>query len=104
MTKHRIKLGLIAVMLLSIASGASGSAFRAKAYPELLKKAGKFGAKDCLFCHKREQGGEGWNARGQWLLDEKERRKSDAVDVDWLEDYKEPDKEKKKEGGTEHGR
>src|SRR2546429_9905019 len=96
MTKQSIKLGLSIALLISIASGLS---FRAKADPELLKKAGKFGAKDCLFCHKREQGGEGWNARGQWLLDEKERRKSDAVDVDWLEDYKEkePEKEKKKE-------
>jgi len=101
MTKQSIKLGLIFVALILVASG---SAFRATAYPELLKKAERFGAKDCLFCHKQEQGGEGWNARGQWLLDEKEKRKSDAVDVDWLEDYKEPEKEKKKEGGTERVR
>lgn len=104
MMKQSIKLGLIFVALILVASG---SAFRATAYQEYLKKAEKFGAKDCLFCHVQEDGGVGWNARGEWLLDEKEKRKSDAVDVNWLEDYKEkkePEKEKKKEGGTERVR
>jgi hypothetical protein len=66
-----------------------GSSFSTKAYPPFLRKAQKFGAKDCTFCHTQPTGGEGWNERGNWLIAEKERRKADAVDVEWLADYKE---------------
>src|ERR1043166_1410003 len=65
------------------------------AYPPFLAKARKFGAKDCTFCHVAPEGGAPWNARGQWLIKEKERRGADAVDVEWLAEYKEsgvPDK------------
>jgi hypothetical protein len=103
MTQQQIKLGLMALALFAIASG---PIFQARAYEEFLKPAAKFGAKDCLFCHQQAEGGEGWNARGQWLLDEKERRKADEVYVHWLEDYKEKDedKDKKKVGGVKNGR
>jgi ketosteroid isomerase-like protein len=33
-------------------------------------------------------GGPPWNERGKWLIAEKSRRKADAVDVEWLTDYK----------------
>ena len=59
------------------------------AYPPFLAKARKFGAKDCTFCHVAAEGGAPWNARGQWLIKEKERRGADAVDVEWLAEYKE---------------
>jgi hypothetical protein len=59
------------------------------AYPPFLAKARKFGAKDCTFCHVAPEGGAPWNARGQWLIKEKERRGADAIDVEWLADYKE---------------
>ena len=59
------------------------------AYPPFLAKARKFGAKDCTFCHVAPEGGAPWNARGQWLIKEKERRGADAVDVEWLAEYKE---------------
>ena len=59
------------------------------AYPPFLAKARKFGAKDCTFCHIAPEGGAPWNARGQWLIKEKERRGADAIDVEWLADYKE---------------
>ena len=85
MTKNLIKLSIAVV----ISIGVLGSSFTTKAYPPFLRKAQKFGAKDCLFCHKEPEGGEGWNKRGQWLIAEKERRKADAVDVEWLADYKE---------------
>src|SRR5262249_14754554 len=66
-------------------------------YPPLLAKAKKFGAKDCTFCHVDPEGGPPWNARGQWLIKEKERRNADAVDPEWLVDYKPaPDNAKKK--------
>lgn len=59
------------------------------AYPPFLAKARKFGAKDCTFCHVAPEGGAPWNARGQWLIKEKERRSADAIDVEWLAEYKE---------------
>jgi hypothetical protein len=82
--KLSIALSFVAVML----------AFspKATAYPPFVKKAEKFGAKNCLFCHKQPSGGEGWNERGEWLIAEKDKRKADAVDPEWLADYKE-DKE-----------
>src|SRR5215813_15258802 len=100
MTIKLIKL-LIAVL---VTASFVGSSFNTAAYPAFLRKAVKFGAKNCLFCHKNPEGGEGWNERGNWLIAEKERRKADAVDIDWLSDYKEGEKkdedkkEDKKEG------
>jgi len=54
------------------------------AYPPFLFKARKFGAKDCTFCHINPEGGPPWNDRGKWLIQEKEKRKADQVDVEWL--------------------
>jgi hypothetical protein len=58
------------------------------AYQAYMTKAKKFGAEDCLFCHVQENGGVGWNERGDWLIDEKTKRKAEKIDVDWLVDYK----------------
>jgi hypothetical protein len=88
MTKKLIKVSIAIV----ITAGVLGSSFSTQAYPPFLRKAQKFGAKDCLFCHKEPEGGEGWNERGQWLIAEKEKRKADAIDVEWLADYKEGEK------------
>lgn len=90
--KFSIALALLTIMI--------GSALKTEAYPPFLRQASKFGAKNCLFCHKDAQGGEGWNERGQWLIDEKTRRKADAIDVVWLEEYKEPEKPEKKADET----
>jgi hypothetical protein len=85
MTIKLIKLSIAVVVI----AGAVGSSFSTKAYPAFLRKAQKFGAKNCLYCHKQPTGGEGWNPRGEWLIAEKERRKADEVDPEWLVDYKE---------------
>ena len=85
MAKKLIKLSIATVII----AGVVGSSFSTRAYPPFLRKAQKFGAKDCTFCHTQPTGGEGWNERGNWLIAEKERRKADAVDVEWLADYKE---------------
>jgi hypothetical protein len=85
MTKKLVKLTIAIVVI----AGVVGSSFSTRAYPPYLRKAQKFGAKNCLFCHKEPEGGEGWNERGQWLIAEKERRKAEAVDPEWLTDYKE---------------
>src|SRR5215475_15314069 len=86
-----IKLIKLSIAIVVIA-GVAGSSFSTKAYPAFLRKAQKFGAKNCLYCHKQPTGGEGWNERGEWLIAEKERRKADAVDPEWLVDYKEGEK------------
>jgi hypothetical protein len=65
------------------------------AYPPFVGKAAKFGAKDCKFCHTTMDGGPPFNARGKWLVKEKSRRKADAVDPEWLADYKPAKKTKK---------
>src|SRR5260370_24612841 len=70
------------------ASTVGALAGRTFGYPPFVKKAAKFGAKDCTFCHVQPDGGAPWNTRGQWLIQEKEKRKADAVDVEWLADYK----------------
>lgn len=94
MTKNLIKTS-IAILLLG---GLLGSSLKTKAYPAYLRQAQKFGAKGCTFCHLKPEGGEGWNERGQWLIDEKDRRKADAIDVEWLAEYKEGEK---KEGNKD---
>ena len=58
------------------------------AYPPFLAKAKKFGAKDCRFCHVKAEGGEPYGPRGKWLISQKAKRNADAVDPEWLADYK----------------
>ena len=70
----RCAVGVAALLLASAASG----------NPELLPEALKYGAKDCAFCHVSPGGGAGNNERGQWLIDERERRGAKAVDAAWL--------------------
>src|SRR5262249_25571645 len=84
-TVRTAKVALSIVFLCSVVGIFAG---RSLAYPPFLAKSKKFGAKDCTFCHVDPEGGPPWNARGQWLSKEKERRGADAVDPDWLADYK----------------
>lgn len=62
----------------------------ARTYPPFLAKAKSMGlpAKDCTYCHVNAAGGEPYNARGKWLIAEKERRGASSVDTAWLKDYK----------------
>ena len=63
----------------------------AKAYPPFVEYAKRLGypAKDCTYCHVGLQGGsDKLNARGEWLVAEKVRRRLVAVDVKWLKDYR----------------
>lgn len=88
MTKNLIKM----TIAVAAAAFVLGSTLTTNAYPPFLKKSAKFGAKDCTFCHKQAEGGEGWNDRGNWLIAEKDKRKADAIDVEWLAEYKEAEK------------
>ena len=80
-----IKVLAAIIFLASVVASLASQAF---AYPPFVAKAKKFGAKDCTFCHVDPEGGPPWNERGMWLIKEKERRKVDVVDVEWLADYK----------------
>src|SRR5215471_11690928 len=81
----RIKIVISVIFLVGFIAALAGKSL---GYPPLLAKAKKFGAKDCTFCHVDPEGGPPWNERGQWLIKEKERRKADTVDVEWLSEYK----------------
>jgi ketosteroid isomerase-like protein len=80
-----IKLTIGVVFVAAIVAALAVESF---AYPPFLAKSRKFGAKDCTFCHVDPAGGAPWNDRGQWLIKEKERRGADAVNVEWLAEYK----------------
>lgn len=80
-----VKLGIVFIFIAGITVALAGEAF---GYPPFLIKARKFGAKDCTFCHIEPEGGPPFNERGQWLLNEKERRQAEVVDPVWLADYK----------------
>jgi hypothetical protein len=86
--------GRLVIVLGFITSMAAAFSTESYGYPPFLDQAKKFGAKDCRFCHLKAEGGEGQNARGKWLIKEKERRGADAVDPEWLVDYK-PARKKK---------
>ena len=79
--KVLVALIFIAAIVVALSSQTFG-------YPPFLVKAKKFGAKDCTFCHVDPDGGPPWTDRGKWLIAEKERRKAETVDVEWLADYK----------------
>ncbi|MEN3331880.1 MAG: hypothetical protein V7641_1245 [Blastocatellia bacterium] len=93
----RFKLIIAASFVVAVVAAMVTQSF---AYPPFLAKARKFGAKDCTFCHVAPEGGAPWNARGQWMIKEKARRGADAVDVEWLADYKEGGMEDKKPADT----
>jgi hypothetical protein len=75
----------VAVALL----GGAGSAFATMPMQKQAKEAG-FPATNCLYCHNDKlpkKGAAAVNGRGQWLVDEKDKRKAKEVDVTWLKDY-----------------
>lgn len=78
----------VLVAVIFIASMIAALSTQTFGYPPFLIKAKKFGAKDCTFCHIDPEGGPPWNDRGKWLIGEKERRRAETVDVEWLADYK----------------
>lgn len=83
MNKHFIKTTLTLIFV----AGMLSAAISTQAYPPFVKQSAKFGAKDCTFCHTKPEGGEGWNKRGEWLMAEKDKRKADKVEIDWLSEY-----------------
>ena len=60
------------------------SSFPLEAKPEYFEAATRYGAQDCTFCHGSSSGGEGLNERGEWLLQYRDRRDRQNIDVHWL--------------------
>ena len=61
------------------------------------KKAKELGypATNCLYCHVDKlpkKDAHKFNERGQWLVDQKEKRKAKEVDAAWLKEYVEKKK------------
>ena len=59
-------------------------------------KAAGFEAKNCLYCHGEKlpkKDSMTFNERGKFLMAQKEEKKAEAVDVNWLKEYQEQDKE-----------
>lgn len=88
-----VRLSMMSALKLSIAAAFAIFVMmlpesRSLAYPNFLREARKFGARDCSFCHVHPEGGNSWNERGLWLIREKDRRKAEVIDVNWLADYK----------------
>ena len=58
-------------------------------------KAAGFPAANCQYCHNEKlpkKGAATNNARGQWLVAEKEKRQAKEIDLAWLKDYTEEKK------------
>jgi hypothetical protein len=87
-SEEKVKRIKVLIALIILAGAGIAMVNDSLAYPPFLPKSKKFGARDCTFCHVNAEGGEPHNERGQWLIKEKERRKADAVDPEWLVGYK----------------
>jgi hypothetical protein len=85
----------VIIALVFVAAVMAALTTQSLAFPPFVGKAAKFGARDCKFCHTKADGGTPFNARGNWLIKERTRRKADAVDPEWLVDYKPAKKSKK---------
>lgn len=95
---NRFKVAIFSIFVASIVVSLAGEAL---GFPPFLIKARKFGAKDCTFCHIDPDGGVPFNPRGKWLIMERDKRKADTVDVEWLVDYEAAKGEEKKEDKKE---
>jgi hypothetical protein len=79
------------VSALALLAWVAGAGF-ASATMQIQKKAKELGypAQTCQFCHNEKlpkKDAVSHNARGQWLLAEKAKRKAKEVDPSWLKDY-----------------
>ncbi len=88
--KKQIKLVRLAVVAAFTLLYFVAVAPTARTYPPFQQKAKALGfpANDCSYCHVNAAGGQPYNARGNWLTQQKEKRSANAVDVSWLKEYK----------------
>ena len=99
MNKAGIGIGMAAA-LVGVGTWLAGTGVATATMP-IQKKARELGhpATNCLYCHSDKlpkKGAAGFNDRGKWLHEEKEKRKAKEVDAAWLKDYVEKKVEEKK--------
>jgi len=93
MIRIRIGAGVGLVVTAMVLSGAA-TASASMAMQKKAKDAG-FAATNCQYCHEDKlpkKEAHASNDRGKFLVAEKDKRKASEIDVNWLKDYKEPDK------------
>jgi hypothetical protein len=95
MSKAGVKFGL-AVALAGVGTWLAGTGVATATLP-IQKKAKELGyaAANCQYCHvdklpKKDD--HKFNERGEWLHEQKEKKKAKEVDVTWLKDYVEKKK------------
>ena len=73
----------------------AGAASASQAMVKKAKEAGITSVQNCQSCHVDKlpkKDAHKVNERGQWLVDEKAKRKAKEIDVTWLKEYVEPKK------------
>ena len=74
-----------------------GAASATLAYQKKAKELGITCVQNCQSCHVDKlpkKGASKANERGQWLIDQKEKRKVKEIDVAWLKEYVEKTEKK----------
>jgi hypothetical protein len=95
--KMRNRTNVLAGLVAAAVLGSASSVFATMPMQKKAKEAG-YPATNCLYCHNEKlpkKGAVTQNDRGQWLLDEKKKRKAEDIDMTWLKDYVEKKDEKK---------
>jgi hypothetical protein len=95
MRRPGVKLGL-AFALVGLGTWLAGTGVATATLP-IQKKAKELGhpATNCQYCHEDKlpkKDAHKFNERGQWLVDQKEKRKAKEVDAAWLKEYVEKKK------------
>ena len=96
MRTQRVGVGLTAAVL-CVGAWLAGTGVATATLP-IQKKAKELGytaVTNCQSCHVDKlpkKGASKANERGQWLIDQKEKRKVKEIDVAWLKEYVEPKK------------
>jgi hypothetical protein len=91
-------VGIAVVTGLAVGGAWLLSAGAASAGMPMVKKAKELGitsVQNCQSCHVDKlpkKDAHKVNERGQWLIDEKAKRKAKEIDVAWLKEYVEPKK------------
>jgi len=87
MLKTTVAVSLAIAAVLAAAAPASATV----AMQKKAKEAG-LEVQNCLYCHNEKmpkKGASTYNARGEWLRAQKERRQAKEIDAAWLKEYKE---------------
>jgi cytochrome c553 len=94
MTRQMLAGRTVGLLALAAFLGGAGDAGASMDMQKKAKAAG-FPAANCQYCHEDKmpkKEAHKPNPRGQYLVDQKEKRKAKEVDVAWLKEYVEPKK------------